>query len=382
MKIKVLSRFFWTAMAGALLTAAQSTYAVVLTEAGTAVNNTASLAYKVSGADQSPVSGSASFLVDRKVAVTVTFDGGATPVAVVPGQAQVALKFTVTNLSNDVLDYVLTAANAATSTAVPGGADTKDIASAFTYYEDTDNDGVFNSLNDTVITGGRITNLPRAVDDALPGTNAKVVFVVADIPAQPTVVDTDILGVSLSAKAYHVSGGAAVTNDNSADDNNAVQNVLADAAGAIDNASEGDHSAYGAYQVETVELTLTKSVTTVWDPINNTTNPKAIPGAVMEYCLLINNPAGGQTASNLVVTDAIPANTTYYSVQKPGGPLPGVFTGAGANCATGQHADSYGSYSSGTVTADFGQNVAPLTPLSLAAGGTPLWVRFYVTVNN
>ncbi len=371
-----------------------------MTEAGTEVSNTASVAYKVSNADQTPVTGNAKFLVDRKVALTVTYDGSA-PVNVVPAQTQVGLKFTLTNLSNANLDFVLNAADVLASVDMGAlGIDLKDTkASSLTIHAD---DGTGNAPAAGVLSNSRIVALSR---DTGSGTaNQVVVWVVADIPAAPPatalptgVVNNDIIGVTLAAQAYALAadGGAALTDDKAnADVNNAVQNVFADAAGATDAQYDGKHSAYGAYKVRTVELTLTKTSKVIWDPINlygdgTTTFPKAIPGAVVEYCLLIQNP-GALQATNLAITDAVPSNVTYYA-GTTGTPtlaanLQGVTTGANATCgaATGQHGTSYGTYSSGTVTADFSQAPAVnLDPTDTAQGGTgtPLWVRFHVTFN-
>lgn len=59
-------------------------------------------------------------------------------------------------------------------------------------------------------------------------------------------------------------------------------------------------------------LTLDRSVEVVSDPINGTTNPKAIPGALMRYSLVITNAAiASEVANNAVISDEIPANTTY-----------------------------------------------------------------------
>ena len=52
-------------------------------------------------------------------------------------------------------------------------------------------------------------------------------------------------------------------------------------------------------------LTVTKLSTVVSDPVNGTSNPKNIPGAVVEYCILMQNPGSG-TATNLVGNDNIP----------------------------------------------------------------------------
>ena len=59
-------------------------------------------------------------------------------------------------------------------------------------------------------------------------------------------------------------------------------------------------------------LTL-KSVQTLSDPINGTSNPKAIPGAVMEYTITsINSGFGAADAESVTVTDSIPTNTEMF----------------------------------------------------------------------
>jgi len=49
-------------------------------------------------------------------------------------------------------------------------------------------------------------------------------------------------------------------------------------------------------------ITVAKSSTVMSDPVNGTTNPKRIPGAVVEYTILVTNTSGAQ-ATNLTVTD-------------------------------------------------------------------------------
>ncbi|MCF6191192.1 MAG: hypothetical protein L3J51_12000 [Cocleimonas sp.] len=58
------------------------------------------------------------------------------------------------------------------------------------------------------------------------------------------------------------------------------------------------------------EINLAKSVLTIYDPYNGASNPKAIPGAVLEYIITAKN-EGALAADNnsIVITDAIPANT-------------------------------------------------------------------------
>ena len=59
-------------------------------------------------------------------------------------------------------------------------------------------------------------------------------------------------------------------------------------------------------------LTL-KSVQTLSDPANGTSNPKAIPGAVMQYTITSTNSGFGTADTDSVtVTDSIPADTEMF----------------------------------------------------------------------
>lgn len=58
------------------------------------------------------------------------------------------------------------------------------------------------------------------------------------------------------------------------------------------------------------QLTFTKTVTLICDPVNGTTNPKNIPGAIVRWTLVVAN--SGATPVNLTtVTDLLSANTTF-----------------------------------------------------------------------
>lgn len=56
-------------------------------------------------------------------------------------------------------------------------------------------------------------------------------------------------------------------------------------------------------------LTATKTAVTISDPQNGTTNPKSVPGAIVEYAIEVRNPTS-ETASAMALTDAIPANSS------------------------------------------------------------------------
>ncbi|MBP7952024.1 MAG: DUF11 domain-containing protein, partial [Sphingorhabdus sp.] len=63
--------------------------------------------------------------------------------------------------------------------------------------------------------------------------------------------------------------------------------------------------------------------------------PKAIPGAMVRYCITINN-AGSAAATNMIATDAIPSNLTY----DPGSIQSGAACGSAATAEDDDAADS------------------------------------------
>lgn len=57
-------------------------------------------------------------------------------------------------------------------------------------------------------------------------------------------------------------------------------------------------------------LTLEKTVQTLYDPVNHDTNPKAIPGSILEYTITAYNGGPAPADNNsITITDLIPANT-------------------------------------------------------------------------
>lgn len=60
-------------------------------------------------------------------------------------------------------------------------------------------------------------------------------------------------------------------------------------------------------------IQVAKFVVAYSDPINGTTSPKAVPGSVMTYTVLVTNSGYGTVDNNTtVITDPIPANTEFY----------------------------------------------------------------------
>ena len=81
----------------------------------------------------------------------------------------------------------------------------------------------------------------------------------------------------------------------------------------FDNISSNDSDSDTASVVTEPAISLQKTLRTIYDPINGSTNPKAIPGALSEYTLTATNNGTGETDNNsIVLSDAIPANTALY----------------------------------------------------------------------
>ncbi len=324
------------------------------TTAGTTVTNTVTLDYQVGGINQNTVTASNSFTVDRKVNLTVAEVGSVTT-TVSPGQSAVVTAFSVSNASNAPLDFALAVSQLSGGTAAHGGTDNFDVTGP-KMYADTNNSGSYEAGTDVEIT----------YLDQVNADESKTVFVVADVPLGRAT--GDVAGVRLRATASEATAagslGSTVTQTSGAN-TSGVDTVFADTNANGNVARDGIHFAEDDYTVLAAALTATKSSRVISDPFNGTTDPKMIPGAVVEYCIAVANAAGSATARNINVSDALPAETTYDSGF--GILLNGTVTGSSCN-ADGA---SGGSYAAGTVSG---------TLSDIAAGVTRTLV-FRVTVN-
>jgi conserved repeat domain len=290
--------------AALLLASAQQAFAAAGTTAGVSIGNTASVNYKVGTVDQTQQTGTATFVVDRLLNVTVSQDGS-TYTLVSPGATAQALKFTVTNNTNDQMDIGLVATNDADPY---GGTDNFDVGT-FTYYID-DGDSIFEPGVGPGLDGAAVTFLDERTPDQATG-----VWVVADIPADEA--DGHIAGVKLTATLHDSTAatatagfeapdavdGAVATADTGVDVAGSVQNVFG-LLGAVGFDSD-------AYKVAGATIAVAKIATVISDPLASA-NPKAVPGAVIEYCITVTN-TGGTAALNVKIDDAIPANTAYVA---------------------------------------------------------------------
>lgn len=342
-----------SALAVAMLGFSPAIAADLGTDAGTDIINSATVNYSVGGVTQTPASGTAdSFKVDRKVNLLVA-TSDASWVTVAPGQALAATTFTVRNLTNETLDFSLVAANLANGTVAPHtGTDSFDLTPAtLKVYADTNTNGVFDSGTDLEIT--YIDNLAE--------DTSQTVFVVGAIPGATVTDNIAVVSLKATAHAAATSGtlGAALVQTTGAN-TAGVDNVFADTtAGSDDVVRTGDHSARSDYKVAAANLTVTKTSTVISDPINGTTLPKMIPGATVQYCVVVSNAAGSATATGVEVKDTLPATTDFVAGT--------IMVDGDASCASGS---AGGSFAGGIVTA----------PLSAIAAGVSRSARFRVTV--
>jgi uncharacterized repeat protein (TIGR01451 family) len=326
------------------------------TTAGTTITNTATVDYQVGGVAQGQQSASNNFTVDRKINLLVE-EVGTVTTSVVPGQTNAVTTFQLTNSSNEVLDFALVASQIVGGTAAHGGTDTFNATNVRIYRDNTVTGTVGSwDVGDTLLAG--------FVDELVVDTAIRL-FVVADIPTG--LANNAVAGVTLRATAREggtaATQGAAITETAGA--NTAGKDtVFADIAGVTgDAARDGSHSDNDDYTVQTATLAVTKSSRVISDPFNNTTNPKLIPGAVVEYCISVAN-SGSADATSVVINDAVPGQLTFNAGTIL---LNGTVTGTTCN-ADGAAGGSYAAPNvSGTIA-------------TIAAGATRTLV-FRATVN-
>ncbi|MFL0356919.1 hypothetical protein ACI5KX_10620 [Erythrobacter sp. GH1-10] len=301
--MKQTTQLLGAASAFALIAVSSAPAMAEGTTAGDLITNNVTVSYQVNGVDQTDVTDSDTFTVDRKIDVNVNLTG-ATPVSVTPGQQNTVLAFEVTNLSNAVVDLSL-------STVLTSGTGTN--IQNFEIYLDSNGNGV---LDAGELAAGPITFLDEVAADDGTGTETISVLVVTDITLGA--VNGDTFDVVLVANAHEggSSGslGAEITATAGAN-TSGVDTVFADGNGGTGEEADNDgaYSDVGTLSVSGALVSVVKSSTIVSDPVNGTTNPKAIPGATIQYCIAVSNASGGAAATGVNVVDDLPFDVTYLA---------------------------------------------------------------------
>lgn len=327
---------------GALSLAVADAYADN-TEAGVTIQNTATLTYDVNTVAQTPVTAVDNVLVDAKVDLTLERTDN-TPSTTAAGdlidlggvEYYVIGEFKLKNTGNADSYFTFSATNntddQAIIAAVTGNnKNTANGDSDFAFFiEDGTNSSGLDS-SDTALSGLANNELKLAKDLS----SDQIIYVVANA-ASVQGSDEDLFGVDLTARVSAVDflrtdgstadrtevtshNGTATANGRTfsfvfADAGNDAQQTAADLLKAsfpdLGNGDGGPNPNDGNF---------TKTSVVISDPINTAlaggaANPdaKAIPGAVVEYTITIKN-TGSADAGNVVITDPIPANTTFIA---------------------------------------------------------------------
>jgi uncharacterized repeat protein (TIGR01451 family) len=144
----------------------------------------------------------------------------------------------------------------------------------------------------------------------------------------------------------------------------ASASVGASAAGGVPGgnsfASSYNTGANGSVTVSAyASFTFAKSSSVIRDPVNGTSNPKSLPGATVQYCVLLTN-TGPNALGGVSFTDAIPTQETFVAGS--------LYTGTTCTTATTAQA-----------------NPSPATSITISPGaianGASYAVVYEVTIN-
>jgi len=257
------------------------------------------------GAPQTVSSNETSLLVDEVLGVTIVSDD-ATNVAVNSPDDDDALRFTITNVGNGTEAFRLTPDPAL-------GGDDYDPTDARIFLDLNDN-GSFESGVDPLYVAG--VNDPVLAADA-----TQLIFLSNDTPAALVNGNIGLARVDVAAVTGSGAPGTAFVGQGDGG-TDAVVGTTTAAGGAG-----------GGYVVSDVVAGLAKTQV-VTDPFGGSS---PIPGATITYTLALSL-SGSGSIGNTLITDSIPAGTTYVggSLLLDGNPLTdtagddaGRFTGAG-----------------------------------------------------
>ncbi len=266
------------------------------TTAGTTISNQADVTYTVGTSNLNTSSNLESFVVDHRVDLTVAETGGGYTIASA-GATQQVQTFTVTNSGNATQDFALA------PTQQVGG---------FDPFTGTDPETFNTSAPLVFVESGTTPGYQAAEDiatfiDELAADVSATVYIVADIPAGQ--VNGDIAAIALTATAHDAGGPPGlgpITTATAGANTPGIDVVFADGAGDLDGPRSGSHSDTDAYRVVNVAVNVTKSAT-VLDPGGGT---EPVTDAVITYTVSV-TVTGSGTAQGVLITDPIPANTSY-----------------------------------------------------------------------
>jgi len=290
-------------LTGLLLALTSSMAFAVGTPSNTVVIGTVTMDHELIGVPQVQQSASVQFRVDNKVDLSI----GVTNDTVSPSQTNQVITFVIVNEGNTTQGYALTATNSTI-------ADDFNMNNVRLYIETGAVAGF--DVTDTIYTSGSGNNAGDLdPNSGVPGDDTMTVYLVADVPpagggSAPLDAQNaryDVLATTLNAGTNTVtpSSNAILWIPNT------VQAVFTEGVAgshAADVLNDGENSATGVYSVNAPALSFVKSAV-ITDLLGGSTPSD---GATITYTLVV-SVSGSGTADNVIITDAIPANTTYVS---------------------------------------------------------------------
>ena len=296
------------------------------TPVNTVIANQATADYVINSNPLSSSSLTVYTTVAEVIDVTVVWQD-APALNVFPGDPDQALTFLVTNTGNGAEVFDLTA------NSTLGGDDFDPLLQSPALYADTNTNGVYDVGTDLAIAGSTVS---------LVRDTGALVFVVNNIPAGITT--NGYLGDSQLTVTSQTGTGVGTSVPNGGD-GGTVDAVIGSTGGTV--------TVNGTYQVFVTNVSLVKSSSV----LNSYGGTEPIPGATITYDVIV-TVSGASQASSFVLTDPIPANTTYSPGTLSVNPGPAVSSTVGGAPLS--------------VTVDFG---------TLDSTNTPQTVTFDVTID-
>lgn len=349
---KINSTLLSASILGAALLTSSNAFAVG-TEAGTAINNTATVSFKRSNGTQAdPVTADVSFNVDEIININST--APSSNITINAGDSDAVINsYTVSNLGNASESITLTAAHAASSDFTPTGQNIYYQRSSAT--ENTDK----LDPTDTLYKAGDTILLAK--DEVL------TVYVTYDIPE--TALNSETATINFTASSTTPGASSASLGDVLAGQGTAGSNNEAIDAVVI----QGKDDAIATYIIDLDSNSLQVSINKVivGEKASGTVTNSAgasiatesfVPGAEVTYLVVVTVENG--TATELVISDVIPENMNYKgSSVKMKSEVGGVIDIATTDFSTFTRPVA-GSFSeptdkqTGTVSVDFGNKAA------------------------
>lgn len=156
-----------------------------------------------------------------------------------------------------------------------------------------------------------------------------------------------ISGTASGAKGATITNIAQITASSAVDPDSTVNNAVT---------TEDDYAAV-SYTIINPAITITKMSTVVADGVNSS-DFKAIPGATVQYCVLVTN-TGNTAQTSVTVGDPLPSSLTYITgSMKSGTSCLGATTAEDDNATGTDEADPFGISISGTTITGSGGTLA------------------------